>query len=400
MNRFRPSVKFILLLSLVSFSACTYAYRYVFWNSSDIGDYRKFPERKIRNAPPVFHFKDATASGNFKEIFPMAINQSGEKIVAKDWGKFLEETGTTAFIVIKDDAILYEGYFNGYSRDSINVSFSVAKSYTSALTGIAIDEGLIGGVEDPVTRYLPELKDHGFDRVTIRNLLMMNAGIRWRDGPFPWCDDPKHYYYPDLRRLLLSLHKFESPPGKFFHYDSYNALLMGFIIEKATGMSVSEWTERKLWTPLGMEFPASWSIDSVADGLEKTGSSLNARPIDFAKFGRLFLHRGDWDGKRIVSEKWVIESTSRDRSAEGSGYYKIQKTFCDHPDLYYKYFWWGFSNTGTEYDFTAIGHLGQFIYVSPAANVIIVRNGKKSGGKIIFWPDLFREMAKKLRSRL
>lgn len=391
----KPKFKLVTLIALALLTGCTYSYRYVFWNNSDIGDYRKFPARNVENAPPVFHFKDAADSGAFKQALPKAEFQRNGKTVVMDWEKFLESTGTTAFIVIKDDAILYEGYFNGYRRDSINVSFSVAKSYTSALVGIAIDEGLISSVHDPVTKYLPELKKNGFEKITIRNLLMMNAGVKWSDMPFPWSDDPKHYYHSDLRKLLLNLDKFESKPGEYFHYDSYYPLLMAMVLDRVTGMSVSKWTEEKLWKPLGMEFPASWSLDSEIDGIEKTGSSINARPIDYAKFGRLFLNKGNWNGKQIISESWVAESTSRDRSVEHKDYYKKQKLFSTKPYLYYKYFWWGITNTDTEYDYTGIGHLGQFIYVSPAANVVIMRNGKELGG-VDFWPDIFRDIAKKL----
>ena len=387
-------IAFFLVLLL----GCTYTYRVVLWNTSDIGDYLKFPERAIDNSPPVFHFEKSEDPDVFKRIFPKAEYEYGRKKIERDWEEFLESTGTTAFIVIKRDTILYEGYFNGYRRDSVNVSFSVAKSFLSALIGIAVDEGLIGGVDDPVTKYLPQLDREKFDKVTIRNMLMMSSGLRWRDGEVPWRDNPLHYYHPHLRKLLLNMRKFESEPGRYFHYNSYNTLLMGMVLEKAVGMSVTEWTEKKLWKPLGMEFPASWSIDSVEGGLEKTGSSLNARAIDYAKLGRLFLRKGDWNGKRIVSEKWVVESTSRDRSAEGKDYYKSHKLLRKRSDFYYKYFWWGFSDNGSEYDYAACGHLGQYIYVSPSADVVIVRNGKK-WGRINLWLDLMRHTAAGLRDR-
>ena len=367
----------------------------MFWNASDIKDHRKFPERVMHSASPAFHFKDGKSSGTFEKILQKAEYKYRGDRRLRDWTEFLESTGTTSFIVIKDDAIIYENYLNGYHRDSINLSFSVAKSFTSALVGIAIDERHIKSVDDPVTKYLPELKKR-FEKITIRHLLSMNSGIRYRDGDFPGRDEPLVYYYPKLRKLSLNLTKFEATPGEYFHYNNYHPLLLGVVLERTTGMSVTKWTEEKLWKPLGMEFPGSWSIDSIEGGLEKMGSSLNARSIDFAKFGKLFLQKGNWDGKRILSEEWVIESTTRDRSMERGNYYRTLKAFSTRPDLYYKYFWWGYSNSGNDYDFMAIGHLGQYIYVSPAANVVIVRNGKKEG-KVDFWPDMFREMASKLR---
>ena len=204
-----------------------------------------------------------------------------------DFDAFLAKNRTQAFIVIQDDAILYEQYFNGASRDSIVTSFSTAKSFTSTLIGIAISEGYIHSVDDPITDYLPELaeRDPAFANITIRDLLMMSSGIKYVEFPFVNGDDAKTYYYPDLRQLALEDTHIVGLPGEQFHYNNYHPLLLGMILERATGTSVANYLQEKIWKPVGMEYPGSWSLDE--HGFEKMESGINARAIDFAKFGRL-----------------------------------------------------------------------------------------------------------------
>ena len=125
----------------------------------------------------------------------------------------------------------------------------------------------------------------------------------------------KTYYDTDLRSLALSA-KIEEAPGKRFHYNNYNPLLLGIILERTTHKHVSQYLEEKIWKPLGMEAPGSWSLDSDASGFEKMESGINARAIDFARIGRLFLNNGNWNGKQIISEKWVNESTRPDTTTE------------------------------------------------------------------------------------
>ncbi|UCD57203.1 MAG: serine hydrolase, partial [Candidatus Hydrogenedentota bacterium] len=153
----------------------------------------------------------------------------------------------------------------------------------------------------------------------------------------------------------------------------------------------------KIWKPLGMEFSASWSIDSEESGFEKMESGINARAIDFAKMGRLFLNNGNWNGRQIISEQWVEESTMRD-TAEPRDYYSIPGwwgSFFESGKGYYKYMWWGYSRGESEYDFFASGHLGQFIYVCPQKKLVIVRHGKKRGA-IDWWPELFYSAADRM----
>jgi CubicO group peptidase (beta-lactamase class C family) len=249
---------------------------------------------------------------------------SANTVTHASFNELLVSTQTTAFLIIKDGQLIYENYFNGYKRDSINTSFSVAKSFISALVGIAIDEGLINSVDDSITKYIPELKykDSRYSAIAIKNLLSMASGLRYVEEKTPFGDDAKTYYDPNLRAVVLSA-VIEEEPGKTFHYNNYNYLLLGIILERATGMPVAKYMEERPWKPLGTEAPASWSLDSKASGFEKMESGINARAIDFAKFGELYLNNGsNWNGQQIISEKWVKTSTNANSSTDPSSEYQ------------------------------------------------------------------------------
>ena len=292
----------VLVLLLVAGATWAYAApepalflaRDIAWGPSDVWDYQKFPTRLVNNASPAFHFQ-----GNLQpELFQtmtIAYQQDGQRKQA-NLEALLKSSQTTSFLVIKDDALLFEGYFNGYNRDSIVTSFSMAKSVTSALIGVAIDEGRIGSVDDPIITYLPELRGKGLDDVTIRHLLLMASGIRYVSddeisGPAalsPFSDDGLSYSYPNLRGQALSMPPDGKGPGAEFNYNNYNPTLLGIILERTTHMPVAQYLQEKIWQPLGMEYPPSWSLDSEASGFEATLCCVNGRAIDFAKFGLLF----------------------------------------------------------------------------------------------------------------
>lgn len=385
----------ILILVIILFTTNKYIYRLVFWNFPHIDDYKRFPYHSIQNKKPTFYFTiNHNKENEFASKFKTLRYKLRYKELETNFDELLTSTGTTAFIVIKDDTILCEKYYNGYHRDSINTSFSMAKSVLSLLVGIAIDEGYIKSVDEPITNYLPELKQSVFQKFTIKHLLLMKSGISYKEGFEPWKDEPKTYYYPDLRKLALQVRLDKNEPS-YFHYNNYHAQLLGLILERTTRMSVSKYLEEKVWKPLGMEFPASWSTDNIKDGFERMESGINARAIDFVKFGRLLLNKGNCNGQKIVSEKWIIDSTKfDDTSVFNPGYYQYYKDFVwtkcffNKGNAYYKYFWWGYKINETDYDYFAQGNLGQFIYICPKKNLIIARFGKKWGA-INWWPDLF-----------
>lgn len=359
------SVGIILLLSFfIPFLTSCQLGRFVVYNFADINDHKKFESRPlVANASP-FSFQ-STPKGKF----PKEIN-------GVPFDTYLENNKTVAFLIIKNDTIQYEKYFKGYDQQSIVPSFSMAKSVTSILIGCAIDEGLIQSVDEPITNYIPELKKNGLDKVTIKHLLQMTSGIDFNESYVnPFGDAASFYYGLNLRKVIGKM-KLKTEPGKQFDYVSGNTQLLGLVLERAIkNKTITAYLQEKLWTPLGMEYDASWSIDRKKEGLEKTFCCINARARDFAKIGRLYKNKGNWNGKQIVSQQWVEASTKLDTTAGSVRFYQYQ--------------WW--LPTPGE-DFMAEGILGQFIYVHPSKDLIIVRLGKKEGDAN--WWSIFRNLAK------
>ena len=237
------------------FTANSQTARAIAWMDSDADDWKRFPSRPIANAPPRFDFRERTEDERHRyalafRTIDAALGARGER---EDFGRFLERTDTLAFLVIKDDALLYEDYFNGGSHDGTLTAFSVSKSFASALVGIAMADGAIGSIEDPVTKYVPELleKDPRYAQVRLRNLLSMSSGIRYEEHGTPWSDDTTVYYAPDLRKAAVSS-PIEEPPGRRFLYNNFNPLLIGLVLERATKRHVADYLQERLWKPLGI----------------------------------------------------------------------------------------------------------------------------------------------------
>ena len=351
--------------------------RAMVWRDADVGDQHRFPSRVIAAGDQGSPLPDGP------EIDLARAVPSGEE---EDFDSFLRRTETLAFVVVHQDQLVYERYFGGSDRATLQTSFSVAKSFLSTLVGIAIDEGLIGDVDDPVTDYLPELaeRDERFGRITLRDLLTMSSGLRYEepDIPVPWGDDVVTYYGVDLRDVGINGSQVVEPPGVTWHYNNYNPLLLGMVLERATRMSVSHYMAARLWQPIGAEGDATWSLDSERSGFEKLESGLNVTPVDYARFGLLFLHDGKWNGTRIVSEEWVRAATAADTTTD--------------PAADYQYFWWVDAERPGR--FYGLGNLGQYLYVAPDADAVIVRNGSDWNIDNDTWLGTFRGIADQLGS--
>lgn len=351
------------MLSLVTaLNSCKIG-RFVAYNFADINDHKKFPDRTIENDGTKFHFGETE-----KGKVPVDIQIKLDRFPFEEYA---EDHNSVAFLIIQNDTIQYEKYWRKYEESSIVPSFSMAKSVTSILIGCAIDDKLIQNVNEPITNYIPELKANGFDKVTIEHLLQMTSGLKFNESYYnPFGDAATFYYGTNLRRAISKV-KLDADPGLHFDYVSGNTQLLGLVLERALkDKTISNYLEEKIWKPLQMEYDASWSLDRKKNGLEKTFCCLNARARDYAKIGRLYLNKGRWNGVQIVSEDWVDQSTKID-TTHGSAWF-------------YQYQWWLPTNTG---DFMAQGILGQYIYVHPEKNLIIVRLGK-NGGKADWWEIL------------
>ncbi len=351
-------------------------YRILRYNLSDIDDGRIFPGRTLSAAPRAFRFRNGTNPDI--ATLTVRLNEHTDRPLIE----LLKATQTIAFVVIKDDTILFEVYDHGYDRDVPSLSFSMAKSVLSLLVGCALDDGLLRSIDQPVTDYLPELERRGFEAVTLRHLLQMTSGIDYAENDNPFGIHARFYYTDHLEEEILQL-ALREPPGRRFVYKSGDAYLLTLALQRALkGTSITEYMETRLWHPLGMEHDGMWSVDHEGGGLEKTGCCLTATARDFAKLGRLYAHKGQWNGWRIVSEDWVTASSTPDVSA-GSAWD-------------YQRMWWLVAKA--RQDVLAGGHLGQFLYVNPAAGIVVVRLGRSQGGLTrAQWTNVFVSLSAQLR---
>lgn len=351
--------------------------RALVWRDSDVGDIDRFPSRVVEDGPGTFVFAERDPSDPPASIDTVRLPGEGGGTVALPLARFLHDRETDAFLVIRSDTLLYEAYFGGFADTALHTSFSVAKSFTSALVGAALDRGLIGSIHDPVTRYLPELieTDSSYREITLHHLLTMSSGIGFDDRMLPWSDPAATYYAPDLRGTALGK-EVEGRPGHRFRYNNYNPLLVGMVLERTADTTVSAFLSATIWRRIGMEADGSWSLDS-RDGFEKMESGLNARARDFARFGRLYLNEGAWEGRQVLPRAWVLASTRADSPGD--------------PSVRYQHYWWIHPREEGRDRFYAEGDHGQFVYVAPDVGLVFVRLGRGYAG--IDWPSLFRSLS-------
>jgi CubicO group peptidase (beta-lactamase class C family) len=385
-----PIIFLVLFLTILSLKySPVYVYRLITQNVADVYDYQLYENRIINGADSVFQFVESRDEEYVEGLFKDRVSRSG----FNTFDEWAEKSQTTALIFIREDSVLYERYFNGFNRDSYFHSQSMAKSFISFLIGTAIDDGLISSVDEPITKYIPELlkRDTRFGKITIKHLLEMRSGLEYNTSYIPgtyihapWHDEAVGYYHPNVRKLLLEKVKIATEPGGAFQYCNYNTSYLGLIIERTTNKTVSGYLEEKLWSKI-MEYNALFSIDSKKSGFEYMPSRLIARAIDYARFGRLYLNKGNWNGNQIISKSWVLKSTRAKKSMPRNIYPEWFGEGCKK--FYYSYQWWGHVNCDSTFQFAASGNLGQNIYVIPEKEIIIVHcgNSLEHYGDIDLW---------------
>ena len=297
--------------------------------------------------------------------WPKAVD-FGKKEIPDSSLKLMEELKTLSFLVLRNDSIVFEKYWEGRGPEAISNSFSMAKTIVSILTGIAIGEGKIKSVNDKVTDYLPEFNKGKNNELTIKHLLTMSSGINFdEDYVSPVAYPAKAYYGKDLTALTYQYEVAEQP-GKVFKYLSGNTELLAFVLKKAIGKSISEYASEKLWKPLGAQENALWNLDHQ-DGVEKAYCCFIASARDFARLGSLYLNKGNFMGNQIVPEEFVANSIIPADLLDDKTEEKINR---------YGYSWWLVNYSG-EQIFYARGILGQYIIIIPSQKIIAVRLGHK-----------------------
>ena len=355
------------------------------YGDTDIADFQHYPFRRLAASLSPFSFIDGTGARRV----PGKVTLAGGEPVRLD--NLLAANDSIAFLVIKDNAILYERYFQDHTPTSLSQAFSVSKSFMATLIGAALHDGILKSVDQPVTDYLPELAGNGFGRVTIRHLLTMTSGSDYVENDNPFGIHVILNFTPDLAAELAGV-RVRDEPGKVFRYKSGDNALLAIILDRALGSeTVSDYTQRALWVPLGMEQEGMWSLDREG-GMEKTWCCLAATARDLAKLGRLYLRDGDWYGQRIFDPEWTVEAVK-----EGA----IPET--DWPEEFasiglwnYGYQWWLVSKE--EGDFLALGKDGQYLYANPTTDLIVLRLGWSQGDlPTSQWLALFRQLSQVVR---
>lgn len=277
---------------------------------------------------------------------------------------FIETLNPASFIVAWGDTIIYESYWEPHAADKTGNSFSMSKSVIALLIGVAIEEGAIKSIDEPVANYLPEFKDEKAN-ITIRHILTMSSGLSWSENySHPFCDVAELYYDTDARDLSLNRRIIEEEPGNIWRYKSGDTQVLMYILQAATNVSVSKYASKKLWQKIGAESDALWSLVDGKDSEEKAYCCLYATTRDFARLGRLINQTGKWKGKQIVDSAYIAEFKTLAPIKKPNG----------KPNQLYGFQYWIY--TGFPFEVTYFrGMSGQYIISIPSQNLVIVRTG-------------------------
>ncbi|KDN54133.1 serine hydrolase domain-containing protein [Flavobacterium seoulense] len=350
-------IAFTLILSIVLYvfkiDYLLKAVRVTYFNghtTAFLEDYKYFDNRKIKKSTVAQPWNLAK---NYNQIKPT------EKLK-----KLHKQIGTVAFLIIKNDSIWHENYFDNYTKDSISNSFSMAKSIVTSALGKAIMDGKIKNLDQKVSDFFPEFKNGLSAEMTVGDLASMASGLDWDESYYsPFSITTKAYFDEDLNTLILGLKGIEAP-GKKYKYLSGNTQLLAMCIQKATGKSLADYVSESFWKPMGAESDALWQTDKE-NGMVKAYCCIASNARDFARFGKLYLNHGKWNGTQILDSAFVAKS--------------VTPRFKSSPQ--YGYGWW-LSNYKNKKVFYMRGHLGQYTIVIPQDQLIIVRLGHRDKPKI------------------
>lgn len=371
---------FFLFAVLLFLTACV-PLRSIKYLIPDLGDSAKFENVTVQKSAAPFYFKSNLANSAYDSL-------------KTNLDTSLVGTKTNVFLVIKNDSIIYQHLSEGNTLTVRQPSFSMAKSFVGTLIGISVDRGEIKSTNELVIDYLPELakNDQRFKRLTIQHVLDMRSGFDFKERSFsPFSQITRSYYGANLKKIVGKL-KMKYEPGKVFEYQSINTQVLAFILEKATSKGIQELMQERLWKPLGAESDALWSLDN--DKNIKAFCCISATALDFAKLGRLYLNGGNWEGKQLVSKRWIDITTNPDTLTK----LRYKNQFWATRDFkYFKDSVTAVSSLGKEgldypvernpdgryfyakkvQDYKAQGMFGQSVYVNPRNKVIIVRLGDR-----------------------
>lgn len=340
---------FTLILLTILFYSCNYSVSS--YRIPGFKDQYLFDNIKVEKGNSVTHLQRGTTS-IFDEF---------------DIDSFLFDNKTLSFIIVRNDSVLYERYFYDTLIHPNTPIFSISKSFVSSLLGIAIDEGYIKDLKEPITNYIPELDK--LNEITLEMLLNMCSGMD-SGGVLKSADI---YFSTNLKETIMD-YNIKKEITTEYSYDNINTLLLCMAIEKATDTNIADYLENEVWKKAGMSHDATWSVDSKENNNVKGFCGINAAPIDLVRFGSIYLHNGFYNGKQIVPEDWVKESfTKYNKPKDENGYY-------------YSYSW----RITDKNAYVAIGLMGQYVYIEPDKNIVVVRTGESYDN--FDWIEFIEEM--------
>lgn len=396
----RIALLFIAACSL-ALSSC-HVVRFFSRNMPDVRDQYRFASAPIQKANAVWELSYAR---NPSFDYQQEVSIPRTKMPLE---KLLKRTGTTAFIVIQGDSVITERYFDDFDAQHTMPSFSVSKSFVSALVGIALDEGKIGSVNDTIGAYMPWLKHQSARQITIKALLDMQSGVKFSELYVnPFADVVKFYYGNNLKKYVANL-RASTKPNQPFRYKSVNTQLLAMVVEGAYNRPLPELVQEKLWQPMGMETSATWNLDSEKNQTPKAFCCLNAIARDYARFGLMYMNGGMANGKQIVPQSWVKATFTYDKpknefrynnhfwtskrirtvedTANVKGFFVLNPRKRSTPGNYHI-----IQQGGAV---VAQGILGQTIYMRPEKDLIIVRLGKRNGW--FLWANVCYQISKNM----
>lgn len=360
---FKFFVFFIIAINLfILISGKSWVYRAIYstylqgHTSAHIDDHVFFYSNEIKKGSP--------------QKWNLSLSYNAPKL-NKSFEKTLNEYNTTAFLVVKDDSIRFEKYWNGYSSKKLSNSFSVTKSIVGLLAGVAIKEKKIKSINDKVCDYLPEFCEKERSKISIKHLITMSSGLNWSENYYnPLGQTAQAYYGNDLKELMFGLEPIEEP-GVTFRYHSSCSQILTYVIESAVGMSINQYASLKLWKKIGCMHSAIWSLDKK-NGDEKGFCCINSNARDLARIGKLYLNHGFWNDQDLVDSAFIINATSSNTLLNVDG----------SPNKNYGYHLWiaKYKNLNVFY---AKGFCGQYIIWVPQKKLIIVRLGNKESDEKI-----------------
>lgn len=292
---------------------------------------------------------------------PSPLPRGEEMPLPDDMAAWMAERRVTSLVVLRNGALVHESYTLGTTAQDRRISWSLAKSFISALTGVVVAEGAIASLDDPVTAFVPKLAGGAYDSASVRDVLQMSTGVTF--------DEDYEDYYSDINRMgrvlamgglmddfAASLTETFTQPGTDWQYVSIDTHVLGMVIRGATGRSVVDLMGEKIFTPLGLEAPAYYLTDGAGVAFALGGLNMTTR--DYARFGQMMAHRGRWHGQQIVPEDWVLASTTA--------------TAPTGPEEYGYGFQWWMPRDARPREYMGRGIYGQYLYINEEADVVIV----------------------------